>query len=144
LWNTCFVQALALVYFSMPDVVTTDRGTQFTSREFGLALSYHGVKQQYTAVECHHSLGASERAHAVVRRVSLKTRLDHPNVSHELALAYSQKAINEIFGTDEIVPTLLVYGSMAHFPVAGLDARLQANSERFRCTLLHELNTRGF
>jgi hypothetical protein len=31
--------------YRMPDVVTTDRGTQFTSRDFELALSYHGVKQ---------------------------------------------------------------------------------------------------
>jgi hypothetical protein len=50
-----------------------------------------------------------------------------------LALAYSQKAINETIGTDGIVPTLLVYGSMPRSRAAGLDARLQPNSERFRC-----------
>jgi hypothetical protein len=117
----------------MPDVVTTNRGTQITSRDFELALSYHGVKQQYTAVESHHSLGANERAHAVLRRVYLKTRHDHPKLLQELALAYSQKAINESIGTDGIVPTLLVYGSMPRFRAAGLDARLQPNSERFHC-----------
>jgi hypothetical protein len=53
LWDT-FVQAWALVYIGMPDVVTTDRGTQFTSQVFELALSYHGVKQPCTAVESHH------------------------------------------------------------------------------------------
>jgi hypothetical protein len=49
-----------------------------------------------------------------------------------LALAYSQKAINETIGTDGILPTLLVYGSMPRFRAAGLDARLQPHSERFR------------
>jgi hypothetical protein len=132
LWDI-FVQAWALVDIGMPDVVTTDRGTQFTSRDFELALSYHGVNQQFTGVESHHSLGANERAHAVLRRVYLKTRHDHPNISQELALAYSQKAINETIGTDVLVPTLLVYGSMPCFRAAGLDARLQPNSERFRC-----------
>jgi transposase InsO family protein len=132
LWDI-FVQAWAWVYIGMPDVVTTDRGTQFTSRDFELALSYQGVKQQYTGVESHHSLGANERAHAVLRRVYLKTRHDHPNIPQELALAYSQKAINETIGTDGLVPTLLVYGSMPRFRAAGLDARLQPNSERFRC-----------
>jgi hypothetical protein len=107
LWDT-FVQAWGLVYIGMPDVVAADRGTQFTSRDFELALSYHGVNQHYTAVESHHSLGANERAHAVLRRVYLKTRHDHPIFPPELALAYSQKAINETFGTHEIVPTLLV------------------------------------
>jgi hypothetical protein len=61
------------------------------------------------------------------------TRHDHPKLPQELALMYSQKAINETIGTDRIVPTLLVYGSMPRFCAAGLDARLQPNSERFRC-----------
>jgi hypothetical protein len=38
LWDT-FVQAWALVYIGMPNVVTTDRGTQFTSRYFELRSS---------------------------------------------------------------------------------------------------------
>jgi transposase InsO family protein len=117
----------------MPDVVTTDRGTQFTSRDFELALSCHSDKQQYTAVESHHSRGAKERVHAVLRRVYLKTRHDHPKLSQELALAYSQKAINETIGSDGIVPILPVYGSMPRFRAAGLDSRRQPNSERFRC-----------
>jgi hypothetical protein len=36
-------------------------------------------------------------------------------------------------GTDGLVPTLLFYGSMPRFRAVGLDARLQPNSERFRC-----------
>jgi hypothetical protein len=51
-----------------------------------LTLSYHGVKQQNTTFESHHSLGASERAHAVLRRVYLKARHDHPKLSLKLAL----------------------------------------------------------
>jgi hypothetical protein len=35
--------------YGMPDVVPPGRGTQFTSRDFEHALSYHGVKQQYNA-----------------------------------------------------------------------------------------------
>jgi transposase InsO family protein len=132
LWDA-FVQALALVYIGVPDEVTIDRSTQFTSRGFEIALSYHGAKQLYTAIESRHSLGANERAHAVLRRVYLKTRPDHPKLPQELALAYSQKAFNETIGTDEIVPTLLVYGSMPRFRASGLDVRLQPNSERFRC-----------
>jgi hypothetical protein len=102
-------------------------------KDFELALSYHGVKQLYTAVESHRSLGANERAYAVLRRVFPKTRHDHPKISQELALAYSQKAINETIGTDGIGPALLMYGSIPRFPAAGLDARLQPNSEIFRC-----------
>jgi hypothetical protein len=63
LWDT-FVQAWALVYLGMPDEVKTDRGTQFITRDFELVLSYHAVKQQYTAIVPHLSLGANERAHA--------------------------------------------------------------------------------
>jgi transposase InsO family protein len=85
-----FVQAWAFVYIGMPDVVTTDRGTQFTSQDFVLALSYHGVKQPYTAVESHHSLGANERAHAVLRRVYLKTCHGHCCLFPTVWILYSR------------------------------------------------------
>jgi hypothetical protein len=117
----------------MRDVVTTDRGTLFTSRDFKLALRYHGVKQQYTAVESNSSLGANERAHAVLRRVYRKTHHDHPKLSQELARSQAQKVITDTTGSDGIVPTLLMYSSMPQFHAAGLDVRLRPNSERFRC-----------
>jgi transposase InsO family protein len=123
-----------LIYVGMPDVLATDRGTQFTSREFELALRYQGVKQQYDAVECPHSIGANERDHAVLRRVYLRTRHDHPKISHALALGCSQQAIIETIGTDGIVPKLLMYRSIPSLRPAGRDARLPPNSELFRCT----------
>jgi hypothetical protein len=134
---------VSIGYIGTPDVVTTYRGTQFTSSDFELALSYHGVKQQYTAVESHHSLGANERSHAVLRRVNLRTHNDNPKLSQQLALACSQKAINETIGTAGIVPTLLVYGSMPRFHAAGLDARLQPNSARFRCMATDDSQSRA-
>jgi hypothetical protein len=141
--NPTFVQAWALAYIGMPDVVTTGRGTQFTSRDFECALRYHGGRQQYTGVESHHYFGANERAHEILRRVYLKTRHDHPKIAQQLAFAYSQKAINETIGTDGIVQTLLVYGSMPRFRAAGLDARLQPNSERFRCMATAQVEYSG-
>jgi transposase InsO family protein len=67
--SRCCDHAWALASIGMPDVITTDRGTQFTSRDLELALSRHDVKLQFIAVESHHSLGAKGRAHAVLRRV---------------------------------------------------------------------------
>jgi hypothetical protein len=131
IWEA-FCKCWALVYTGMPDILKTDRGTQFTARDFELALSCHGIEQRFTAVESHHSLGANERAHCILRRVYLKTRNDHPNLSQELALCYSVKAINETTGPSGLVPVLLVYGTMPRYKVAGLNTRLLPNTERFK------------
>lgn len=70
-WDA-FVPCWSLIYTGMPDCITTDRGTQFTSTEFELYLSHQGIYQRYIAVESHHILGANERAHSTLRRVYLK------------------------------------------------------------------------
>jgi hypothetical protein len=139
IWEA-FCKCWALVYIGMRDILRTDRGTQFTARDFELALSCHGIEQRFTAVESHHSLGVNERAHCILRRVYLKTRNDHPNLSQELALRYSVKAINETTGPSGLVPVLLVYGTMPRYKVAGLDTRLLPNIERFKAlkTARHE------
>lgn len=131
IWET-FLKAWVLMYTGMPDIITTDRGTQFTSQEFSCNLSAHGVEQRFTGVESHHSLGANERAHQTVRRVFNKVRHDHPKISQELALAMSQKAINETAGPNGIVPVLLVYGTMPRYRMAGMASKLVPNSERYQ------------
>jgi hypothetical protein len=105
------LQLLGSGVYGMPDILTTNRGTQFTARDFELALSCHCIEQRFTAVESHHSLGANERAHCILRRVYLKLRNDHTHLSQELALCYSVKAINETTGPSGLVPVLLVYGT---------------------------------
>jgi hypothetical protein len=131
IWEA-FCKCWALVYIGMSDILTTDRGTQFTARDFELALSCHCIEQRFTAVESHHSLGANKRAHCILRRVYLTTRNDHPYLSQELALCYSVKAINETTGPSGLVLVLLVYGTMPPYKVAGLDTRLLPNTERFK------------
>lgn len=131
IWEA-FLHSWVLPYVGMPDCITTDRGTQFTSKDFSFHLSASGVEQRFTGVESHHSLGANERAHHTIRRIYNKVRRDHPKITQELALAMAQKAMNETTGPDGIVPMLLVYGTMPRCRMAGLATKLQPNSERFK------------
>lgn len=85
IWDA-FMECWVLPYVGMPDLITTDRGTQFTSQAFSLNLSAVGVEQRFTRVESHHSLGANERAHHTIRRIYSTVRRDHPKISQELAL----------------------------------------------------------
>jgi hypothetical protein len=144
MWDT-FVQAWALVYIGMPDVVTTDRGTQFNifPRDFELALSYHGVKQQYTAVKPHHSLGANERAHAVLRRVYLRTRYDHPKFHKNWLLRIPRRRSTKLSGRIETFRHCSCTVLCRDFALPVLMPAFSRTLNVSAVWLLHELNTRG-
>jgi hypothetical protein len=141
--GTLFVQAWALAYIGMPDVVMTDRGTQFTSKDFELALSYHGVKQQYTAVKSHHSLGANERAQAVVRLVYLKTRHGHPNFHKNCLLHIPRRRSTKLSGRMESFRHCSCTVLCRDFVLPVLTPAFSRTLNVSAVWLLHELNTRG-
>lgn len=133
IWDT-FVEMWALMYTGFPDIVMTDRGSTFTSKDWQFTLTENRVAHVLTGVESHHSNGQIESAYAILRRTYWAVRKDHPKKKPELALAVSRKAINETRGPKGLVPLLLVFGEMPSYRRLGLGG-ISDNKTRFNAML---------
>ena len=99
------------IYLGHPDFVTADAGKQFMAREFKQYIAKMGIIVKNTQVEAHHSIGMVERYHGLLRRVYSIITIEIPGIKLDLALQMSFKAINNSFGPNRLVPTLLVFGA---------------------------------
>lgn len=113
-----FLRTWVAPYVGYPECLAFDQGPQFgkSGDWHGLLLSA-GIKEQPSGVESHNALGNGERYHAFLRRVFNKVRADSPELSEELSLALSLKAVNDTAGPNGLVPTLLVFGVIPRIPL---------------------------
>ena len=98
-------------YLGPPDLISTDAGKQFTSREFKQFAANMGIVVKTVPVEAHHSIGLVERYHGLIRRVDTIILTEIPGIEPELALQMSFKALNDSVGPNGLVPTLLIFGA---------------------------------
>jgi hypothetical protein len=75
-----------------------------------------GITLCISGVEAHNSLGIGERYLGPLRRVYQKIEHKFPHVGPALILRIAVKAINDTMGTNELVPSLLVFGVVPRFP----------------------------
>ena len=94
-----------------PDIITTDTGRNFISREFNQYTTNIGTTINTVPVEAHNSIGIVERYHGPIRRVYQIITEEIPGIAPPLALQMAFKAINDTAGPDGLVPTLLVFGA---------------------------------
>ena len=104
--RTCWIDT----YLGPPDLVTTDAGKQFASREFKQFAANMGIVVKTVPVEAHHSIGLVERYHGPLRRVYTIITNEIPRIDPKLALQMAFKALNDSTGPNGLVPTLLVFG----------------------------------
>lgn len=88
------------------------------------------IKTLQTLVEAHHSIGLVERYHASPRRAFeiISQELKGMNISKDMILQMSVKALHDTAGPDGIVPTLLVFGSYPR--MSELDPQAPSISQR--------------
>ena len=108
IWQA-LIECWAAVYTGMPNVITTDSGSQFRDTFIDIC-ALHDVKVQTTGVESHNSLGIGERYHAPLRNTYRKLKIENGNMQPTLLLQMSVKAMNDTLGPDGIVPSALVFG----------------------------------
>jgi hypothetical protein len=88
-------------------------GKNFTATEFKQLASSMLIKVKEVSVEAHNSIGLVKRYHAPLRRAYeiLKAELKDEHINKEMILQMAVKAVNDSARPNEIVLTLLVFGS---------------------------------
>eukprot|EP00171_Calliarthron_tuberculosum_P002669 IDg2669t1 len=104
------------VYIDLPHKIRTDRGSVFTSKLWEQLTKASDIELKLSGVESHNSLGAGERYHGHLRRIYFKIKESTPNTSPEIMLRYAVKTMKDTVGTEGLVPSLLVFGSLPRIP----------------------------
>jgi len=108
------------IYAGAPDVIHTDAGTNFNSKEFKDRASEMGSIVKIAPTEGHERIGTIERSHATLRAIYDKLRIDLPSMRKEERLSMSFRAINDVPNAETgISPTTLVFGVFPKIPGAG-------------------------
>lgn len=98
-------------YLGPPDMITSDAGKNFASKEFKEYAGTMGIRTKVMPVEAHNSVGMVERYHGPLRRAYQIIRTELPDLSEEAVLQMAFKAINDTAGPEGLVPTLLLFGA---------------------------------
>ena len=118
-WNTlrrCWIN----VYAGAPDVLVSDAGTNFASKEFGDAADSMGIVLKIVPTEAHERIGKVERSHAVLRTVYTKLKHDLPKISKDDRLSLAFRALNDTpNGETGVSPTAMVFGVHPKLPGGG-------------------------
>lgn len=71
---------------------------------------------QASEMESHDSIGVGKLYHAPLRPIFNAIRIDDPAQSVDLTLRLAVRAVNDTMNPDGLVPNLLVYCCLSHFP----------------------------
>lgn len=115
IWNT-FLYTSVTMYVGYPESMLTDQGSAFVSELWKGNCSAAEIKLRHTGVTSHNSVGAGETYHAIIRHIFNKLSLEHPNISDELKLAITVKAVNDTAGPNGLVPSLLLFVVIPRIP----------------------------
>jgi DNA-binding FrmR family transcriptional regulator len=91
------------------DVITTDAGKQFVTREFRQYAANMSIEVKTVFVEAHHSIEMIERYHESLRRIYAIIIAEMLIIDFESVLQMSFKTLNDSIESDDLVSTLLVF-----------------------------------
>jgi hypothetical protein len=129
-------------YLGPPDLITSDAGKNFVSREFRGYANTMGIRTKAVPVEAHNSIGMVERYHGPLRRVYQIIVVELPGIDRDAALQMAFKALNDTAGPDGLVPTLLVFGAyprMTELDAPSPTVTQRANAVKKAMAEIHKL-----
>jgi len=108
------------VYTEPPDIVTTDAGKNFTSNEFKNEAKALLIDIKKVPVKTHNSISKIERYYVSLRRAYDILRSELPYSSPELCLSLAVKVINDTADPNDLILTLLIFGTYPRISIASL------------------------
>jgi hypothetical protein len=110
-WDTLRAMWIDM-YVSPPDVIATNAGKNFVSKEFVNNAKTMAIEVDEVPVKAHNSIGKVEQYHAAICRAFEVISADMgSDTSHDHLLQMAVKAVNDTAGPYGPVPTLLVFGT---------------------------------
>jgi hypothetical protein len=97
-------------YLGPLDLIMSDVGKNFVSKEFKEYTNIMGIHMKVVLVEAHNSIGMVEWYHRRLQHAYQIITIEIPNINKDMALQMAFKAINNTTGSNRLVPTLLVFG----------------------------------
>jgi hypothetical protein len=99
-------------YAGSPNVIVTNASKSFVRAEFVANARIMAIEVEEVPVEAHNSIGKVERYHGPLKRAFEVIFADLGNaITPDYVLQMAVKAVNDTAGPDELVPTLLVFGT---------------------------------
>lgn len=111
--NACWT----MLYSGYPNRIRTDQGSAFTSARWKSLVESKGIQLRLSGVRAHSLLGIGEKLHDRLRRIYRKILHDYPTVNRRFILKGAIKAMNDTIGENGLVPSRLVFGIFARFPI---------------------------
>lgn len=112
-----------------------DAGKNFMGAAFQARSDANTITTKAEPVEAAHSMRVVEQYHAPVRRAYRILKHESKGLDDELALQMAIKSVNDTVGSEGLVHTLLIYGTI---PQTGLTAEKTAISTYQRAAAMHE------
>lgn len=117
IWQA-FIDIWSSTYTGFPATLHFDQESSFVSADMERNCAEQGISLSVSGIESHNSIGAGESYHRQLRRVFNCIRSETPNVEPEHALRLAIKAINDTAGSNGLVPSMLVFGTVPSFPAS--------------------------
>jgi hypothetical protein len=99
------------IYLGLLNLITSDVGKNFVSKEFKEYANTIGICTKAVLVEAYNSISIVERYYRLLRRVYQIITVKILNINKDIALQMAFKALNNTAGPDGLVLTLLVFSA---------------------------------
>ncbi|KAA8498413.1 Transposon Ty1-OR Gag-Pol polyprotein [Porphyridium purpureum] len=103
--------------FGAPHRLVVDREKVLDSNDLEVMFLNEGCILDPVAIESHWSVGYVERHHEPLRKVCSRIMLEDPSAQFADVLSFALRAINTTTGPENIIPSLLVFGTIPRIHV---------------------------
>lgn len=114
-WET-FVTIWINVYTGFPNRMHLNQGSAFKSVEWVSLCRKASIDISTSGTESQNLLEQGETYHAMLRRIYQKVRHTSPQTSKEFCPSIALKTMNDTYGPNGLVPSLLPFGEMPKIP----------------------------
>lgn len=110
-----FIECCTLIYIGYQSIIELDQEAWLAAESFRDLANADGIILQISGAQSHNSIGSGDRYHVPLRRVFRVVITRRKNLDLETLLRYVIKGLSYTMGTNGLVPSLLVFGTLPTF-----------------------------